>query len=80
MSKAWSESKSIVFDRQNGRCAVCGHEIERKRCVGHHIRNRSQGGNDSPDNCEVRCRSCEVEMHLVFPNGNLPGVRSRVQA
>jgi hypothetical protein len=47
-----------VLRRSNGRCSICGREID--SLVVDHVVPRSRGGTDALDNLEAVCRSCNV--------------------
>lgn len=51
-------------------CEVCGVELMPQEVIGHHIINRSRGGESVVGNCEVRCVRCESAMHTLFRYGN----------
>ena len=48
-----------LFDRQNGRCAICQHELGSLIDIDldHKVR-RSQGGTDTMDNLQLLCVGC----------------------
>lgn len=69
---SWHEAKEIVYERQGGRCAVCGKVLIPCEAVGHHLINKCRGGKNTADNCEVRCVICERYMHELYRYGNLP--------
>jgi 5-methylcytosine-specific restriction endonuclease McrA len=66
---SWEDSKRKSLERQYGICSVCGYFLN-KDYVGHHIKNRSQKGDDSEENCEVRHPFCERYMHINYRFGN----------
>ena len=48
-----------VYEAQEGRCLLCGGEIERY----HHIVPRSKGGSDTIDNIAGICKECHHKVH-----------------
>ena len=74
MSTQWKNSKLIAWTRQSGLCSICSRAVPLHSCVGHHIKNKSQRGTDSADNCEIRCVKDERRMHLLYPYGNFKEV------
>lgn len=47
-----------VYQKYNGRCAYCGHEITLKEMQVDHIIPQRLGGADSLDNYNPSCRIC----------------------
>ena len=47
-----------VYQKYNGRCAYCGHEITLKEMQVDHIIPQRLGGADSLDNYNPSCRTC----------------------
>lgn len=56
----WLSVKKAVFARDGRQCRACG---ARKDVDAHHIRFRSAGGEDSPENVAAICRSCHDDIH-----------------
>ena len=52
------ETYNIVFNRCNGRCAICGSY---KDLQLHHINGRGKGKTDNPNNCIILCRTCHLD-------------------
>lgn len=48
----------IVFERCNGKCAICGSYTELHL---HHINGRGKGKTDNPNNCIILCRQCHID-------------------
>jgi hypothetical protein len=71
MTMPWSECKKVALELQYHICPVCGKFLNGDY-VGHHIRNKSQGGQDTVGNVECRHPTCERAMHELYPNGNFP--------
>ena len=57
--KGYASADEFVFDRQSGRCFCCGRPIEHY----HHVKPRSEGGSDGPENKIGVCRSCHEKIH-----------------
>lgn len=53
-----------VLERDNGLCQLCGSVGDQK----HHIKFRSQGGDDRPNNLVLLCVMCHNQEHS---NGGL---------
>lgn len=70
--RSWREAKQEAYDRQGGRCSLCGRYVQYQLCVGHHRHNRRDGGSNHPSNCEVRCKGCETTAHRKWKDGNPP--------
>jgi len=51
--------KDFVYKRQEGRCLLCGGEIEEY----HHVEERSNGGSNTADNIAGVCHSCHHKVH-----------------
>ena len=58
--KGYKDTRSYVSAIQEGKCAVCGKTIEHF----HHIRPRSKGGSDLPENIVGLCKACHEGVHL----------------
>ena len=50
--------KLAAYSRQNGICPVCGEHFEFEEMEGDHIKSWSKGGQTTPDNCQMLCKSC----------------------
>ncbi len=67
----WQLATFIAWENQKGQCTICGNRISlRGGYIGHHKRNRSQGGESTPSNCECRHVSCERLAHKITKCGN----------
>ena len=49
--------KIAAYSRQNGICPVCGEHFEFDEMEGDHIKPWSKGGETTPDNCQMLCKS-----------------------
>lgn len=57
----WGENaKAYVRDRDSYKCRVCG---SKSKIEVHHIKFRSQGGPDTPDNLVCLCHDCHAKLH-----------------
>lgn len=56
--KAWTNLKQECFTRDNFTCRACGkmHVEDDHMLDAHHIKNRSQGGEDTLENLVSACR------------------------
>jgi 5-methylcytosine-specific restriction endonuclease McrA len=62
--------KKKAWDRQKGRCGMCGTRIFSRGQDGqaHHIEASSFGGQDTVDNCVYLCYDCHKQFgHGMFP-------------
>ena len=71
----WSDSTVIAWEDQKGLCQICGERISLlargdASLVGHHVKNRHQGIDNSPDNCRARHQCCERLAHQLDRYGN----------
>ena len=64
MSKISPEVRKLVRERDGNRCVFCGAE-ETKNCrlQLHHLKYRSKGGTNSPDNLVLVCPNCHKCIH-----------------
>ena len=53
---------NLVYDRDGGKCFICGKYIERGT-PPHHIKYRSQGGEDVMENLVMLCNECHRKVH-----------------
>ena len=61
------ETRQAVWDRCKGRCEVCG----KKAIDPHHIKYRSQGGDNDINNLIALCRECHEDekiLHKISAN------------
>lgn len=68
--KQWRNAKRTAYAMQWGCCQICRIRYGFKEMVGHHKRNRCQGGTNGPENCAMRCIRCEEWAHSVDTYGN----------
>ena len=60
--RQFTEAMKIeAYERQNGRCAICGNEFNLYDMEADHIIPWSQGGKTTPDNCQMLCKKCNRE-------------------
>ena len=50
--------KAVAYERQDGKCAICGNEFEIDQMEGDHIVPWSKGGRTTSDNCQMLCVDC----------------------
>ena len=55
--------KNEIWDRQNGRCWKCKHRLELSSVQYHHIKHKSDGGDDSLRNIRAVCANCHSKIH-----------------
>ena len=68
MASKWADAKKERMKQVNGLCEICGQPGE----VGHHIIPREKGGEDTVENCQIRCIAGEQLCHKLFKDGNPP--------
>ena len=51
-------SRLIVYNKYNGHCAYCGHEININEMQVDHIHPQRLGGTDDISNLNPACRLC----------------------
>ena len=67
-----SNLRSYLFARENGICQYCGEKIKLgERIEMHHIRQRSEGGTDKPNNLALLHDKCHRLMHDTNDFSNL---------
>ena len=67
--KGYASADEFVFERQNGKCFCCGKPIEHY----HHIKPRSEGGSDGPENKIGVCENCHNKIHTGDLNLDIRG-------
>jgi len=55
--------RDAILDRDDYRCQVCGLRGESEQLHVHHVRFRSLGGDDLPENLTVLCWHCHEDVH-----------------
>lgn len=70
IERAWEALKRYVYDRDKGRCRLCGLRCFfggklTERADVHHVVFASAGGEDTKENCLLLCRSCHDLIHVV---------------
>lgn len=53
--------KQRVYEKQSGKCVICGEKFEIKEMEADHITPWSEGGKTSEDNCQMLCKKCNRE-------------------
>lgn len=64
-------SRQLAFDRQDGKCYYCGISMwstgsghpARLRCTAEHLKARSEGGSNRPENVVAACAHCNQTRH-----------------
>lgn len=71
--QAWAGCRAHVFDRADYRCEVTlqGVRCRSRACDGHHVKERSQGGEDVPDNVVAVCRFHHEAVDWPYKRGRL---------
>ena len=63
----WVETKEALVERAEGRCEACGE----RGWEAHHVKKRSQGGNDRLENLVWLCHRCHSRTDFAFCDGRL---------
>ena len=74
--KGFDSPEGYVSYLQDGRCAFCGGKIEHY----HHIRPRSEGGSDLPENLVGVCLSCHRKIHTGVLDTSMAGLKKKYAA
>lgn len=53
-----SKTKRTVYEKQQGRCPICGMTFKIEEMEADHILPWSKGGHTDLDNCQMLCRNC----------------------
>ena len=53
--------KRRVYERQNGKCAICGDAFDIARVDADHITPWAEGGKTIEENCQILCRNCNQQ-------------------
>ncbi len=60
--RTFTESqKEAAYERQSGKCALCGNHFELSEMQGDHIVPWSKGGKTLPDNLQMLCALCNQQ-------------------
>lgn len=54
----WGKTRDIVYERDSGRCQVCGDSVDWDNYECGHIIDRVAGGSDRLSNVVCMCRAC----------------------
>lgn len=52
---------SAAYERQKGKCAICGKHFDKQEMHADHIIPWSKGGKTIPENCQMLCRDCNLK-------------------
>lgn len=74
--KGYASAEEFVYERQDGKCYCCGGPIEHY----HHIRPRSEGGSDGPENLVGICNDCHAKIHTGKAEFDLKGYAKKYGA
>ena len=60
--RAFSDGvKQRVYERQSGKCKICGENFTLREMEADHIKPWVEGGKTSEDNCQMLCKQCNRE-------------------
>jgi len=60
--KFTDSQKRTVYERQEGKCAICGEGFPIEKMDGDHIKEWSLGGTTTTDNLQMVCHKCHKEL------------------
>ena len=78
----WRQVKDARIMKVGKKCEICGKRLNREDIKGHHILGRKLTRKYRlylVELCQLRCESCEREMHRIYPEGNPPKLREKLQ-
>lgn len=55
------ETKRTVYEKQDGKCNICGNHFDYRDTQADHIIPWSKGGKTVIENCQILCRRCNLE-------------------
>lgn len=61
----YAEVRRIVYDRYDGKCAICGKPISYEEMTIDHIIPKSRGGERFFSNMQCTCDSCNLMKHYL---------------
>lgn len=53
--------KRAIYEKQDGKCAMCEQSFEYNEMHGDHKKAWSKGGKTTPDNCQMLCTKCNLK-------------------
>ena len=56
----------LIVNRAEEKCEQCGSRGDFRGLSGHHIKHRSQGGEDTPENLQILCGKCHSLEHGIL--------------
>ncbi len=60
--RAFSDGmKQRVYEKQSGKCAICGEQFNLANMEADHIKPWSEGGKTNEENCQMLCKKCNRE-------------------
>ena len=62
------EERKIIYDRSDGRCALCGQRLLLENMTLDHIMPLSMGGGDSIENLQASCSVCNQFKSNILPD------------
>lgn len=68
------EKRKMIYDRAGGRCQLCGRKILYKDMTIDHIIPLAMNGNNSDDNLQCACKSCNRQKAAYLPEEFIDGV------
>jgi hypothetical protein len=57
----------MLYKHYNGKCRICGKKKPMSEMSKEHIKPRSKGGGNGPDNLTLTCRDCNSKKGDLFP-------------
>lgn len=62
-----TEQRKMIYKKYDGRCQLCGREIEFQFATLDHVIPLAQGGIDSLDNVQLACKCCNRQKASYLP-------------
>ena len=53
--------KLAIWEREKGKCMVCGIKLHTGQFIYEHVRPLELGGSDTDDNIRLTCKACATE-------------------
>ena len=66
--------RKMIYNRTNGRCQLCGRKILYEEMTVDHIIPLAMNGNNSDDNLQCACKSCNRQKAAYLPEEFIDGV------
>ena len=75
--KFTDSQKRAAYERQGGKCGMCGKSFAYEEMHGDHKTPWSKGGHTMPDNLQMLCRTCNLKKGKEASNNGLAEANTR---